>query len=80
MFVCLFVRPHISSESSEPGVVEMLLTANLAVNSAVNSSFFESHFVDLSGQFSVYLYGRDYLSTKAHFSPSVYLFLARKAN
>ena len=65
----------------------MLLTANLAVNSicfavnsAVNSSFFESHFVDLSGQFSVYLYGRDYLSTKAHFLPSVYLFLARKAN
>ena len=51
----------------------MLLTPILllAVNNicfAVNSSFLISHFVDLSGIFSVYLYNIDYLSTKAHFT------------
>ena len=54
-----------------------------AVNSiclAVNSSFFESHFVDLPGVFSVYLYSIDYLRQKNNLQPSVYLFMSRKAN
>ena len=76
----------------QPLALEILLDATLvsdiirggrnAVNSiclAVNSSLKKSHFVDLSGVFSVYLYRLDCLITKPHFTTISLFIYAKKS-
>ena len=48
--------------------LQYITIAEEAHSHPVCEGFFESHFVDLSVLFSVYLYSIDYLITKAHFT------------